>query len=92
LLGRIRPALSLWRRTLVLIFAAAPRQAAAMAAIMLLQAFLPVGTLWASRGVVNAAARAVGLAGPATGDGGLPLCGECVALGLAGPALEIDAL
>jgi hypothetical protein len=27
-----------------------------------------------------------------SGDGGLPLCGECVALGLAGPALEIDAL
>ncbi len=82
MLGRIRPALSLWRRTLVLIFAAAPRQAAAMAAIMLLQAFLPVGTLWASRGVVNAAARAVGLAGPATGDGGLPL-GTWVGLAMA---------
>jgi ATP-binding cassette subfamily B protein len=30
---------------------------------MLLQAFVPVGTLWASRGVVNAVTRVLGLAG-----------------------------
>jgi len=47
---------------------------------MLAQAFLPVATLWASRGVVNAAARAFGLAGPAAGD---PTLGVGVWIGIA---------
>lgn len=50
---RLQLTVSLSRRSLALVFAAAPRQATAMAALMLLQAFLPIGTLWASRGVVN---------------------------------------
>jgi ATP-binding cassette, subfamily B, bacterial len=72
--SRLRSMLSLWRRAIALIFAAAPRPVTAMAVLMLLQAFLPIGTLWASRGVVNAAAQAIGLSGPATNAGaGLPL-------------------
>ena len=46
----------------------------AMVALMLGQAFLLVGTLWASRAVVNAAASTFGLAAPTTGgSAGLPL-------------------
>ena len=70
---RLGSTLTLWRRTLAFVFSAAPRQATAMVMLMLLQAFLPVGTLWASRGVVNAAARATGLPDSATGGAGLPL-------------------
>jgi hypothetical protein len=72
--ARVGSTLTLWRRAIALIIAAAPRPVTAMAVLMLLQAFLPVGTLWASRGVVNAAAQTVGLGGPATNAGaGLPL-------------------
>ncbi|HEV7215369.1 MAG TPA: hypothetical protein VGP33_09620, partial [Chloroflexota bacterium] len=71
--GRLRSTLSLWRRTVALIFAAAPRQTTAMVGLMLLQAFLPVGTLWASRGVVNAAALATGLSRITTNGADLPL-------------------
>ncbi|MGI8914451.1 MAG: ABC transporter ATP-binding protein [Chloroflexota bacterium] len=71
--AQLRTTFTLWRRSLALVFAAAPRQATAMVMLMLGQAFLPVGTLWASRGVVNAAARAFGLTGPATGGAALPL-------------------
>ena len=73
-LAHVALTFSLWRRTLALVFTAAPRPVIAMAVLMLLQAFLPVGTLWASRGVVNAAAQSIGLSGPATDAGtGLPL-------------------
>jgi hypothetical protein len=72
--SRLRSTLSLWRRAIALIFAAAPRLVTAMAVLMPLQAFLPVGTLWASRGVVNAAAQTIGPIGPPTNAGaGLPL-------------------
>jgi ATP-binding cassette subfamily B protein len=73
LVTQLGSTLSLWRRSLALVFAAAPRPVAAMAVLMLGQAFLPIGTLWASRAVVNAAARTFGLAAPATGSAGLPL-------------------
>ncbi len=65
--ARVQLTFTLWRRSLGLVVVAAPHQALAMAVLMLLQAFLPVGTLWASRGVVNAAARAFGVLGPAAG-------------------------
>lgn len=65
--ARLRLTVTLWRRSLALVVVAAPRQALTMAVLMLLQAFVPVGTLWASRGVVNAAARALGVAGSAAG-------------------------
>ena len=66
---------TLWRRSLALIFQAAPRLTLAMALLMLLQAFLPVATLWASRGVVNAAARQLGLATGAAAGQDLSLAG-----------------
>ncbi|MGI8914394.1 MAG: ABC transporter ATP-binding protein [Chloroflexota bacterium] len=59
----------LWRRSLALVLTAAPQQTAALGAVMLLQSFLPVGTLWASRGVVNAAVRSFGGMGPTTNGG-----------------------
>ena len=41
---------------------AAPKQTTALGVVMLLQAVLPIGTLWASRGVVNApSGRSAGL-------------------------------
>ena len=67
--ARVVSTLTLWRRAIALVFAAAPRLVIAMAVLMLLQAFLPVGALWASRGVVNAAAQTIGLSGPATNAG-----------------------
>ncbi|MGH2354350.1 MAG: ABC transporter ATP-binding protein [Chloroflexota bacterium] len=60
-----------WRRSLALVISAAPQQATAMGGLMLVQAFLPVGTLWASREVVDAAARTFGLAGAAAGAAGI---------------------
>ena len=65
--ARLQLTVTLWRRSLALVVIAAPQLALAMTVLMLLQAFLPVGTLWASRGVVNAAARALGVVGPAVG-------------------------
>ena len=62
---------TLWRRSLGLVLAAAPRQAFVLGLVMLAQAVVPVGTLWASRGIVNGAARAFGVAG--AGAGGLSL-------------------
>ena len=71
---QVRATVTLWRRTLRLVFAAAPQAVTTMAVLMLVQAFLPVGTLWASRAVVNTAARTLGLVGAATTAGaGLPL-------------------
>ena len=54
---QLKAAIHLWRRSLALVFAAAPQQTAALGVLMLLQAALPVGVLWASRGIVNAAVR-----------------------------------
>ena len=65
-------AVALWGRTLALVWVAAPRTAAAMGALLVLQAAMPIGALWASRGVIDAAAGTFGLAGPTTG-GGVPL-------------------
>jgi hypothetical protein len=54
---QIAASATLWRRSLALVFAAAPRTALAVGVLMAVQAVLPLGTLWASRGVVDAAAR-----------------------------------
>ena len=63
---RLGQTLFRWWRTIALVFAAAPRQAAALGLTMMLEAVLPVGTLWASRGVVNTAVRTFSEPGPAT--------------------------
>ena len=76
LLAPLQAATFLWRRSFALVLAAAPKQTAALGVVMLLQAVLPVDTLWASRGVVNAAARSFGGTGPATNGGtALPFAG-----------------
>jgi ATP-binding cassette subfamily B protein len=66
---QIAASATLWRRSLALVFAAAPRTALAVGALMAVQAVLPLGTLWASRGVVDAAAQAFAGTGGAPGDG-----------------------
>lgn len=71
--ARLHAGVGLWGRTLALVWVAAPRAAAAMGALMVLQAVVPVATLWASRGVVDDDARAFGLAGPTAG-GDVVLC------------------
>ncbi len=73
---QLQAAVYLWRRSLALVLAAAPKQTAALGAVMLFQAVLPVGTLWASRGVVNAAVRSFNGTGPvANGGPVLPFAG-----------------
>lgn len=68
-LAQAQAAMYLWRRSLALVVAAAPQQTAALGVVMLLQSWMPIGTLWASRGIVNAAARSFGGAGAATNGG-----------------------
>lgn len=63
---RLTSGLWLWRRSLALILKAAPREATAMGLLMALQALLPIGMLWASRGVVDVAARSLAGGGPST--------------------------
>jgi len=71
---RLRTTGVLWRRSLVLLFDAAPGQTIAMGLLMLLQGFLPVGTLLAARNVDAAAADALKPVGaPAGTAGDLPL-------------------
>lgn len=72
LAAQLPAAVYLWRRSLALVLAAAPKQTAALGAVMLLQSFLPVGTLWASRGVVNAARSFGGAEAATSGDTALP--------------------
>jgi len=93
---QIGDAAALWRRSLALVLAAAPRQTVGLGALMVAQAFLPLSTLWASRGVVDAAARALGVNGPPTATSGeLPLAawlalavGAIVLLQLLGPLFQ----
>jgi ATP-binding cassette, subfamily B, bacterial len=70
--AHLRAALFLWRRSVALVLAAAPKQTAALGIVMVLQATLPVATLWASRGVVNAAVASVGSQGVAASSPATP--------------------
>jgi ATP-binding cassette, subfamily B, bacterial len=80
---QVQAATYLWRRSLALVLVAAPKQTIALGAVMALQALLPVGTLWASRGVVNAAVQSFGGTGPATNGGSVLPFGGWIALAVA---------